>query len=450
MSSFNNSIKSGACTHVKQSFINVDNAIMYLTKFARVSWYGWIVWLVASLFYGIEFLQRVSPTVMADALMQSFSMNISTFSFISSLYFYAYALAQIPVGLLLDRYGARWLLALSCAVISLGSLIFAIAHVVILLCIGRILIGFGSAFAFIGVLKLASSWFPEHRYPLMVGLTNSLGVAGAIFGTAPLARLVETTGWQNSMVILSVVGFVISLLIWLTVLDRPVCLLHPHQRKLRALPNHRVFTVLKEICSHAQSWITAIYAGLMVLPIIAFGELFAVPFLTRQYHFTQVMAAAVNSAIFIGIGVGGPVNGWVAGHFKQPKEVMLLGNIGALFSLTSVVYWHFSNNPYVIATLLFIFGFCTSSMLLAFGLNKRHFPRDYSGTVAAFTNMMIVVLGAIAQDVLGLLFEAAKSGVATANDALATYHYAFVVFPIVSIICLVLWCFIWKPEKKHT
>lgn len=416
---------------------------------SRVSWYAWVVWLVASLFYSIEYLQRVSPTVMAEPLMHAFGMNAEIFSFVSSLYFYSYAAAQIPVGLLLDRFGGRRLLSLSCLVISLGSLLFALSHVLWVLGMARILIGFGSAFAFIGVLKLASNWFPEKRYPLMVGLTNSLGVAGAIFGQAPLAALVQHIGWQESMIVLSLIGLAISILIWFTILDCPICLLRPANNHKRVVMSTPVWPALKLIFSTPQAWVTGIYAGLMVVPVIAFGELWAVPFLTKQYQLSPIMAANINSAIFIGIGFGGPLNGWLSSLLRRQKTVMFLGNVGALLSLLAILYipgW----NDYVLFAWLFCFGFCTSSMLMAFTLNKQRFEVEHNGTVAAFTNMIIVILGAFFQDFIGFMLDHWLPTLTAGDYSIADYHAALSALPILSIICLgILFC-IKKPITDHS
>lgn len=407
--------------------------------------YAWLVWFIASLFYGIEYLQRVSPTVMAQALMDSFHFNAATLSLMSSLYFYAYALAQIPVGLLLDRYGARRLLALACFTISCGSLLFALSQSLWFLGFARVLIGFGSAFAFIGVLKLASSWFPEHQYPQMVGLTNSLGVIGAIFGQAPLALLVHAQGWQMSMIILSIIGFFIAVLIWYTILDCPVCLLNRHVKKKRQLPPGQLKTALLNIIKDKQVWITALYAGMMVVPIIAFGELWAVPFLTKQYHLSTVMAANINAAIFLGIGFGGPINGWLSSVLNRSRSLMALGNSLAFCSLALVIYYPLPSLYWLFA-LLFVFGFSTSSMLIAFSLNKNRFPRAYNGTVAAFTNIIIVILGAIFQDIIGILLDHSRFHLLqTQGYTIETYHQALAVLPLLSALCLIVLCFIRKP-----
>lgn len=410
-----------------------------LTK-KKVTYYAWAIWFVASSFYAIEFLQRVSPSVMALPLMQFFNIGPGTLSLIASLYFYAYAIAQIPVGIMLDRYGARRLLTLACVVISLSSLLFALAKSLLVLAIARILIGFASAFAFLGVLKLSAAWFPERRYPLMVGLTNTLGVVGAILGEAPLARLVQSFGWQESMIILAIIGFIVSIGIWFIIKDCPICLIPNRIGKKSAVssPEQHILRDLKKILLNGQVWLTAIYAGCMVAPVIALGELWAVPFIASQYHVSSVLSATINSAIFIGIAFGGPINGWIAAGISAKKRIMFIGNIVALICLILLIYGGHFTAP-LLFLLLFIFGFATSSMLIAFTINKARSDSEHSATIAAFTNIMIVMCGSIFQDVLGYLlhhFEKAST---------LNYTAAFTIIPIISFLCLVMLFFVKQP-----
>lgn len=407
----------------------------------KITYYAWAVWFVASLFYAIEFLQRVSPSVMALPLMQYFNIGPGKLSFIISLYFYAYALAQIPVGMMLDRFGARRLLTLACIVISFSSLLFALSQSLFILATARILIGFASAFAFLGVLKLSSAWFPENRYPLIVGLTNTLGVAGAILGEAPLAKLVQSYGWQQSMIILALIGFVISILIWFVIKDCPICLIPDQIRKkinLPRVPQKKIIKYLKKILTNQQIWLTAIYAGLMVAPVIALGELWAVPFISSQYHLSAVMSASINSAMFIGIALGGPINGLLAAYVKDMKWIMRFGNSMAFICLVFFIYdKHLAAVPLFI--LLLLFGFGTSSMLIVFTLNKSRFSPEYSATIAAFTNIIIVMSGSIFQDILGFLLHHFDS------KSFLDYTAAFSIIPCVSFLCFILLFFIRSP-----
>ncbi len=420
------------------------NSVILSSK--RLRFYAWAIWFTAALFYAIEFLQRVSPSVMAIPLMHTFAINPARLSFIISLYFYAYALAQIPVGMMLDRFGAKRLLTLACVVVSLSSLLFAVSESLWVLAIARILIGFASAFAFLGVLKLAAVWFSERQYPFIVGLTNTIGVAGAILGEAPLAKLVETTGWQNSMIILALIGFGVSVALWLVITDCPICLI-PNRIKQVTTSTNRVVTksvwyYLRPILQDKQTWFTALYAGGMVAPVIALGELWAVPFLINQFHLTQVAAATVNSALFIGIACGGPINGLLAARLNNKKRLMQIGNIIAFLCLLFLMHGR-NMNSFGLFGLLFVFGFATSSMLLAFMINKDRFNADHSATVTAFTNIIIVISGSVFQDILGFLLKHFNNNMLQLN-----YHDAFRIVPVISLLCLLLLLFIKMPEQN--
>ncbi len=399
--------------------------------------YAWLIWFVASLFYGLEYFQRVSPSVMAEPLMATFHINAETLGFIISFYFYAYACAQIPVGILLDKYGARILLTLSCLIISLGTLIFALAKLLVLLAIARLLIGFGSAFAFTGVLKLAGNWYSSRQFPLMVGLTNTLGVLGAIFGQEPLASMVDNMGWSLSLIYISILGFIISFLLWVIIQDKPEkdCEQSLAIKRVKA-QDFKISTSIKSIFLNKQTWLTALYAGLMVAPIIAFGELWGVPFLRTDFHVNAIIAADLNTAIFVGIGVGGPLNGWLSGKFKNPKMLMYAGNLVALLCLVILIYLPMSY--FAGAFVLFMFGYSTSSMLIAFSINKeRHLPQ-YSALVIAFTNMIIMLLGAIYQPLIGRLLDTFLQKTSPGNFTLLDFHHALIILPITSIISLLI------------
>ena len=98
-----------------------------------------------------------------------------------SIYFPIYAICQIPAGYILDRYSIKIVLSLACFIVSIGLVCMMNASISALI-IGRLLIALGSAFAFLGALKVASVWLPEHLFPIAVGLTNTIGVFGGIFG----------------------------------------------------------------------------------------------------------------------------------------------------------------------------------------------------------------------------------------------------------------------------
>ncbi|MBU0463621.1 MAG: MFS transporter, partial [Proteobacteria bacterium] len=125
---------------------------------------AWFIWGLGALFYLAGFFQRVAPAVMTQELMQDFNISASGLGHLSGLYFYAYVAMQIPTGILADTMGPRKLLTAGCMVAGLGTLLFALSPGFFWAGLGRLLIGGSVAVAFVGLLKLSSSWFPKKIY----------------------------------------------------------------------------------------------------------------------------------------------------------------------------------------------------------------------------------------------------------------------------------------------
>jgi len=350
---------------------------------------AWLMWSWAALFYAYEFFQRVAPALIALPLMKTMHLSPEVFAWISSLYLYAYALAQIPAGLILDRFGSRICLSLAALSVALGTLLFASVHMLSLLALGRILVGIGSAFAFVGCLKIASAAFEEKTFPVVVGLTNLLGVVGALFGEAPLSALIHQVGWEESLKISSLLGLVLSIGLWIFL--KPAQKKSPHSEKF--------FSRVQILFCSPQAWWIGCYAGLMVSPVIAFTELWSIPFLEKFDQLSALRAAFVNQFIFIGIAIGGPIHGWISGKISARKPVMGLGQLMALFSLSAILALHLPT--WTLIGLMFVFGFSVSSMLLAFSLSTETHPKFLSGTAIAFTNLCIMLIGAGFQNAIG-------------------------------------------------
>ena len=178
----------------------------------------------------------------------------------------------------------------------------------------------------------------------------------------------------------------------------------PHDSCLCIPKSPGVITELKAVIVSAQSWLLAIYAGVMVAPVIAFAELWAVVFFHHSYLLPTKLAAQADTLIFIGIAIGGPINGWLSGLLGRRKPVMLIGNLMAL-TLFLLIIFNVHAPLYLLEIILFLFGFFTSSMLLCFPLNCERYQLSMSGTIIAFTNMIIMLFGAIFQPAIGYLFD---------------------------------------------
>lgn len=390
--------------------------------------FPWIVWGLTAVFFFYTFLLQVSPSVMVNDLMSSFSIDATAISNFGSIYFAIYAIMQIPVGILFDRWSARWILTLAAALCGIGCVMFATSHSFGMAIFARALIGLGSSFAVVGSFNVGAQWFPPKRFASITGLTVTIGMLGAASAGTPLALMVNHFGWRSSMNIFAIAGIGLTILIWLMVRNSPA-------QKKRKTSETSIWTGLKYIFTSGQSWLAALYGGFLYAPTPIFCALWGVPFLMHAHELSKPVAAGIVSAVFFGWMVGSPFFGWLSDFLVKRKPPMIVGAIGSFITLTSVIY--IQNLPnFVLAILLFLFGFLSSGFILAFSIVKEINPARYAATSIGFTNMLNMVWCATLQPAVGIILDLLWQGNMKHNVRIynvASYHIALTVLPILLI-----------------
>ena len=155
---------------------------------------------------------------MVDELMREFAVGAGILGNLSAVYLYAYAGLQIPVGICIDKFGLKGLVAGACGVCGIGCIVFSYAESVSFAYLGRALIGAGAAFSFVGALNMAARWFPN-KFAILGGWAQMMGSAGGFMGQAPLGLAVATFGWRSSNVVLGVAGILLAVFLAATVRD---------------------------------------------------------------------------------------------------------------------------------------------------------------------------------------------------------------------------------------
>ena len=192
-----------------------------LRTIEKIDWKAWFIVSCAGTFYAYQFIIRVFPNVMRNEILTAFKIDAHIFGDIISLYDWAYAIMQIPIGLLLDRFGPRVLMTVAALCCSLGCIMFAMTSDVFMASCARFLMGMGSACGFIGTLKLGTLWFPPHKLGRVIALTIVMGTLGATLGGTPLSLVIDYMSWSVALVLLGVLGAGLSVLIYLFVTNTP-------------------------------------------------------------------------------------------------------------------------------------------------------------------------------------------------------------------------------------
>lgn len=410
---------------------------------------AWLIWSLAAAFYFYEYFLQVSPGVMVPELMRSFNVTAGALGNLAAFYFYAYAAMQLPVGILIDRYGPRLLLTISAFICIGGCLLFGLAFNLSMAKMGRFLIGIGSAFALVGTFKLAANWFPVNRFALVTGITVTIAMLGAIGGQTPLALLVQHIGWRESMVLLSVAGGILSIAIWRRVQDTPPI---PVATIPTEVPQKGLLDGLKIVSCKKQSWLVAIYGGLMFAPTSIFGSLWGVPFLVRAYSLSRPDAAALISLLFVGWAVGSPIGGWYSDHIGKRLPPLWIAAVGALISMLLLLYCHVLSLVWV-GLWLFLFGFFSSGFIPSYSIIREINPENVSATALSFMNMLNMIGGALGQPLVGWILDKLWNG--QLDDgirfySLANFHVALTILPLCPLLALITLLFVKETNCQRT
>lgn len=360
----------------------------------------WIIWGLGAGFFFAEYFARVAPSVMAPHLMATFHVDALALGSFSALFYYAYVSMQVPVGMLVDRYGPHRLLTVMALLCTIGTLMFSFAQDFHIAQIGRLLTGFGAAFAFVGSLKLASVWFPPTRFGLLAGITQALGMLGAAVGQAPMALVVTAIGWRQTLFVVAIIFLLLAIGIGLIVRDAPNYL----QRSLNGVKavGPSLWLSFRTVLANKQSWLNASYAGLVYAPTAAFAELWGVSFLQRAYGFSLSQAALAVGGIFIGWGIGGPLMGWVSDKMQRRRPIMFVSALLSCVFIIAAIYAP-SLSLWQAFVLLFAYGVSNTGVAISYAVSCEINPRPVAGTSMAFANMASVLIGAGFQPLIGWL-----------------------------------------------
>src|SRR5437879_4586951 len=263
----------------------------------------WIMWGIPAFIFVFAFVHRVAPGVVAKEIMQAFEASGTIVGLLSAMYFYAYAGFMIPAGLLIDGLGVRRVVSAGAAVMGLGSLAMGLAATPSVLFGGRFLVGLGATVTFIGCLKIAASWFPPSHFGTMSAISATMGMLGALLGTAPLAALVAAAGWRGAFVTIGAIPLLGALLCFVFVRDHP----RGHVEESAPVPGlASVVRGMLEVLGNRHTW-PPFLAFFFLYSAMGNLMLWGVPFLRDVYALSNTRAAAFASAVTIALLLSAPL-----------------------------------------------------------------------------------------------------------------------------------------------
>lgn len=381
-------------------------------------WQGWLIWSVGVAAYILAITNRSSLSAVGVDAAEHFSADASTLSLFAVVQLAVYGGMQIPIGVLLDKYGARPIIAIGMVLMAVGQFAMAFAPGIGIALVARVLLGAGDAAVFPAVLRLVATWFPAQRAPVMVQFTGILGQTGQLIALLPLAALLHATTWSITFGSIAGLGVLFAVLTWAVIRNHP-----PEQTQDVSVNTDtgviRVVTSsidtgvgIRAAWAHPGtrlafwSHFTTPFAG------TAFGLLWGMPFLTAGEGLSTAAAATLISVYVIAGMVMGPLIGELSRRLPHQRSLalvipaitvqMLAWLAVALYPGTAPMWL-----LYVLAIALATGG---PASMIAFDHARTHNPSHRLSTATGVTNAGGFLAALIAIFLIGLALDLQGAG----------------------------------------
>jgi MFS family permease len=403
------------------------------------------VYGLAAFFLCLEMALQISPGVMTPELKSDLSLTNFSLGVISGVYFITYTIMQIPSGMMYDRQNICKILTTAIFLCALGALAFGLSENAITAGLARLFMGFGSAFAFISVLTVSARYFPSRHFALLTGIAQLLAAIGGMAGEIPIAYLVQELSWRTTMVIFAAVGFVLMLLVLWVFNDLPDKA-QPQNKDCidNSDPRCGLLYNLLKLAKSPQHWFAFSYAFFNWAPIIAFAELWGVPFLKESYALSTQQAAGLCALIWLGLGLTSPVIGALSDIIKRRNILLCITALIGGVSIYFVIYTHIHSYA-LLAFLLFLTGVGSAGQILSFAVVKDNTPHKRISTAIGLNNVGVVASGIIFQPLIGklmMIFEK-HAGISQTQ----VFQKALAIVPISFFICVLITIFLIKETR---
>jgi len=341
--------------------------------------------------------------------MNSFKIGANDLGLLGGVFFYAFAIIQLPLGPALDWVGPKWTVTGLILLAAIGALIFAVAPSFSYAILGRCLIGIGMAPILMGSLKIFTLHFDSSKFATLTGIIVTLGYLGSICATTPFAFLVSHLGWRGSFISIGILNAILSIIIFFSVKGQPLKGVERKKDDVK-LYDDKIHRKIDPLSSSLILLKSKSFWAMSVLEFVRYGSFASIqglwggPFLMDGYGLSREFTSVLLMMISIGYILGSPWVGFLSGKiFHSRKKIVLWGVI--LYSLTILFFLiPFSSKPdlvfFTIFTLIGIFNTCS---IIIVTHNKELFPIGMSGTALSAVNFFRFAGVAFYQQMMGYL-----------------------------------------------
>lgn len=404
----------------------------------------WLVCFTATLFFFYEFIQGNMFASIAANIMQDYQIQADKMAYLSSAYYLSNVLFLFVAGLVLDRFSIKKtiLLAMFLCVLSTFILAYSQSFYVALFC--RFVTGIGSAFCFLGPVRLASHWFPPKRMALVTGAIVTMAMTGGMLAQYPLTKLVSYLGWRQAVQDVGMLGLGILILMVFGIKEKS----EEKTAKIRSAMG--VSSSARRAYFNPQYLRAALYTSLMNMAIAVFGAMMGTLYLEQRLGVGAEQAAMVNGMLFLGAIMGSPLLGWFSDKAGSRIIPMKIGALISLLILLAVLYLPVS--VHVMSVLFFLLGFFTSAQVISYALVAESSSPMMTATAVSVVSILTQGGYIIYQNLFSRLLTYSGHAHVVGGIpvySLDSYQHAAIILPVGLVIALFMLSGLKETHCQH-
>lgn len=364
----------------------------------------WIVWCTGLLAYIVAVLDRSTFGVSALDAADRFAASPSVLSSFMVLQLIIYAGAQVPTGVLLDRFGPKAMIVSGLAVMSTGQLILALIHSLPTAIGGYAVVGLGDAFVFISVIRLIPNWFPASQVSLLTQLTGICGYLGQVLSAVPFLALLLYNGWEVAYTSVAALGVLSIVLALALIRDTP----DGSRAEDESTTLGDALAEVRAVWSRPGTRLGFFTHMGTHFSITSFTLMWGYPYLTAAQGLSRSLAGGLLTIAVAAFLVSGPVVGVFSGRNPDRRPALALAMIATIAAMWAVVLaLPFPAPTWLLVLLIVVISVGKPVSLVAFDFARTFNPRTTLGTAQGMVNTGGFIASLLVMQAMGVVIGAA-------------------------------------------
>lgn len=398
---------------------------------------AWAIFATCLVGFNLSMFYRVSVTVISPDLSRDLSLTASQLGDLSAAFFYGFALCQLPLGMALDRLGARKVMPLVSLVGVIGAVLFATASSPGMAVAARAMIGVGMSCNLMGPLYLFATWFPPARFATIAGLYMSLGVVGQLVATTPLVFMSQTLGWRGAFWAVAAVALIQALALVFVLRERSPGVEAPPMVRENPLKG------LGQVLRMPAYWIISLGQLFRYGCTMTLLGLWGGPYLIYALGLNQVQTGNALLCASLGTILGMPLFGRLSDSLLGTRKYVVMP---ALF-LMVLVFLMLGLLPHgmpawAVYGLLFALGLISSPGQIMFAHIRELVPPHLSARAMTATNLFLMIGPALVMQISGLLVFKEPDAITSSGDLWGVWLF------MAAGLCLAGTAYLFVPDSQ--